>query len=188
MRRKTSDSASAKTRALMQRGAFTLLELLLVVLIMGIVYGLAVNAIKRYGERSFELSLETLPQYLQSFHQQNHVVLLCTDACRECRVMVDGSEVKKVDPFIDGPLRAYRFDSALGTRELSFTPYYDEDEREFEVCLRFELFPNGSSSEMIIEQEGYVVDFPGYFGTPRRFATLEEAVEYKRSVIKKAIE
>jgi prepilin-type N-terminal cleavage/methylation domain-containing protein len=172
----------------MQRQAFTLLELLLVVLIMGIVYGLAVNAIKQYGERSYALSLETLPQYLQSFHRQNRVTLLCTDACQDCRVMVDGSEVKRVDPFIDGPLRAYRFDAALGTRDLSFTPYFDEEEREFEVCLRFEVFPNGSSSEMIIEQEEYVVDFPGYFGTPTRFATLEEAIEHKRSVIKKATE
>jgi prepilin-type N-terminal cleavage/methylation domain-containing protein len=171
----------------MQKHAFTLLELLLVVLIMGIVYGLAVNAIKRYGERSFVLSLVTLPEYLEGFHHQNHVALLCTDECRECRVMVDGSEVQKVEPFLKGPVRAYRFDTALGTRDIVFTPYYDEEGRESEVCLLFELFPNGSSSEMIIEAKERIVDFPGYFGTPKRFDSLEEAIEHKRSVIEKAI-
>lgn len=172
----------------MQKRAFTLLELLLVVLIMGIVYGLAVNSIKQYGERSFALSLETLPGYLREFHRQNRVALLCTDACQECRVLVEGSEVKKVEPFIDGEIRAYRFDAALGTRDISFTPYYDEENRESEVCLHFEIFPNGSSSEMILELEEYVVDFPGYFGTPTRFGSLEEAIEHKRSVIEKAIQ
>jgi len=172
----------------MQKKAFTLLELLLVVLIMGIVYGLVINSIKQYGDRSFALTLETLPEYLMGFHRQNHVTLLCTDACRDCRVMVEGTEVKRVEPFIDGPIRAYRFDAALGTRDISFTPYYDEEERESEVCLRFEIFPNGSSSEMIVEEEEYVVDFPGYFGTPTRFASLEEAIEQKRSAIEKAIE
>lgn len=172
----------------MQKKAFTLLELLLVVLIIGIVYGLAVNSIKQYGERTFVLSLETLPEYLKGFHRQNRVTLLCTDACQECRVVVDGAEVKKVDPFIDGALRAYRFDAALGTRDIGFTPYYDEEDRESEVCFRFEIFPNGSSSEMIIELEEYVVDFPGYFGTPTRFDSLEEAIEHKRSVIEKAIQ
>jgi prepilin-type N-terminal cleavage/methylation domain-containing protein len=171
----------------MQKRAFTLLELLLVVLIMGIVYGLAVNAFTRYGERSFELSLLTLPDYLKGFHHQNHVALLCTDECRECRVMVDGSEVQKVEPFIEGPVRAYRFDTALGTRDIIFTPYFDEEGRESEVCLLFELFPNGSSSEMIIEEKKRVVDLPGYFGSPKQFDSVEEAIDYKRSVIEKAI-
>lgn len=162
------------------------MELMLVVLVIGLVYGFAVGSMERYTDKRHELlTLRTLPKFLQGFHHNNHVSAICIDRCKECYLYVEGSAVKSLGPFIDDSAEVYRFDTRIGTREVSWTPLYSEDGHEEEVCFRYDIFADGSASEMMVEYRDEVIDFPSYFGKVARYESLEDALESKRAVIEK---
>ncbi len=160
---------------------------MLVVIVVGLIYGLFLSNMKRYGEKAFDLDLMTLPAYLQSLHEQNRLALICVDACRSCFLSVEGVTTAQIDPFVDDSLRLYRHDRFTGNELLELTPVFDEEGRENEVCFRYDLYPDGSSSEMMVEYGDSVVDYTGYFSQPRRYASLEEAIEEKNALIEKVL-
>lgn len=172
----------------MKKQGFTLIELMLVVMIVGLVYGLAVSGMKRYSDKAENLSLMTLPDFVEGYHQQNHVTVICIDRCRECTLYVDGKAVKELEPFVDEKAEYYRFDQRLLTRELTWLPLYREDGVEEEVCFRYDMYRNGSRSEMMIKYGKSVIDFPGYFGTTKRYASIEEAVDAKQALIEEVLQ
>ncbi len=165
----------------MRKKAFTLIELLLVVVIIGVVYGLVINSIKQINDKEAALDFETLPSFLKSFHQRNDVAFVCIDNCRQCAVYVDGEEHKEVDPFMqeEQALRFWRFDANLGMQELRFTPMFDADDRAFDVCFRYEIFKDGSSSEMVIETQKESYDYRGLNHKVDRYSSLQ-ALESSR--------
>lgn len=168
----------------MEKRGFTLLELMLVVLIIGLIYGLSLSGLKQRSEEPYALTLETLPEYLKRFHHRNTVAAVCTDRCLTCDLYVDGEVVKSLDPFVDDSAAFYRFDLHLGTRDVVWTPLFDEGGREKEVCFRYDIRPDGSSEEMMVLYKNEVIDYPGYFAPAARFASLDDAIESKRSLIR----
>ena len=166
----------------MQKKAFTLLELLLVVVIIGVVYGLVISSMKKLNNKEARLDFETLPSFLSTFHQQNDVALICTDNCRKCALFIDGEEVKEIKPFMkeERRLNFWRFDANLGTQELRFTPMFDEDDREFDVCFRYEIFIDGSSSEMIVETKKRSYDYRGLLHSVETYPSLQELESYRQ--------
>jgi len=165
----------------MRKKAFTLIELLLVVVIIGVVYGLVVNSVKRINDKEASLGFETLPSFLQTFHQRNDVAFVCIDNCRQCAVYVDGEPLKEVDAFMkeERVLRFWRFDANQGMQELRFTPIFDEDDRAFDVCFRYEIFNDGSSSEMVVETQQASYDYRGLTHKVDRYSSLQ-ALESSR--------
>jgi prepilin-type N-terminal cleavage/methylation domain-containing protein len=161
--------------------AFTLIELIVVVFIIGLIYGVAVNSIERTTEGPAAVNLETLREYMQQQHRQNHLTLICTDRCGICALYADGEKVRELPPFVDSSAEYYRFDYYKGAEAFEWTPLYVEEGREEEVCFRYELYPDGSSSEMMVLYKGKVTDFPGFFGETARYASLQEAVSAKQS-------
>ena len=174
----------------MQKKAFTLIELLLVVVIIGVIYGLVINSMQRINDKEASLSFETLPSFLETMYQQNSVAFVCIDNCRECAVYVDGEKVKEVDTFMDEErvLRFWRFDANFGTQELRFTPIFDEDDREFDVCFRYEIFKDGSSSEMIVETENTSYDYRGPFHKVMRFSSLQALEESRQDELQEVLQ
>lgn len=166
---------------------FTLIELMLVVLIIGLIYGIAVNSIQRSAEEPEAVTLETLTDFMQQHHKHNRLSLICTDRCSVCALYGDGEKLKEVPPFLDASARFYTFDYYLGSRELRWTPLYDEKGDEEEVCFRYDLYPDGSRSELMVAYAGAVVDFPGYFGKTARYPSLEAAVDAKQALYAEAM-
>lgn len=160
---------------------------MLVVIVVGLIYGLFLSNMKRYGEKQFNLNLMSLPSYLQSLQKDNALSVVCIDACRSCFLFVDGLKSAEVDPFVDDSLRLYRHDRFTGSEAIELTPLFDEEGREYEVCFRYDLYSDGSSSEMMVEYGESVVDYAGYFTQPRRYASLEEAIEEKNAFIEKVL-
>ena len=161
----------------MYKKAFTLIELLIVVVIIGVVYGLVIGSMKKINDKEAHLDFQSLPRFAESFYQRNHVAFVCTDNCRECVLYVDGEPLKKVDAFMrdERHLRFWRYDANTGMQELLFTPLFDADEREFDVCFRYEIFEDGSSSEMIIETKSRTYDYHGTLSGVTSYPTLQEA-------------
>ena len=174
----------------MQKKAFTLIELLLVVVIIGVIYGLVINSMQRITDKEASLSFETLPSFLETMYQQNSVAFVCIDNCQECALYVDGEKVKEVDAFMaeERALRFWRFDANQGTQELRFTPIFDEDDREFDVCFRYEIFKDGSSSEMIVETQKHSYDYRGRFRKVERFSSLQTLEEHRQDELQEVLQ
>ena len=131
----------------MKKG-YTLIELMIVVVLMGLIYGLVTNVFQRYKDKAIDVTLLSLEKYMMSFHHNNHVSLVCIKGCQECLLHIDGKFKQNVTPFIKKDVEAYHYDKDIGIRELTFIPYFDSDIEE-DVCFRYEIRPNGSRTEMI---------------------------------------
>lgn len=173
----------------MMRRGFTLIELMLVVLIIGLVYGLAVNSMKRFDTEDDDVvDLLHVPDYVKSKQHRDHVSLICIDRCRECSLYVDGKAVKEIPPFIDEKAAFFRFDQRLLTREVTLQSLFRKDGVEEPVCFRYDLYPDGSSTEMIVKLKDMVIDYPGPFGEARRYDTIEELIDAKQELIQEVLE
>ena len=175
---------------MMQKKAFTLIELLLVVVIIGVIYGLVINSMKKITNREDSLDFKSLPSFIKTFHHQNHVAFVCTDNCKTCALYVNGEKVKAVDAFMakERVLRFWRFDADQGTQELRFTPIFDEDDREFDVCFRYDIFEDGSSTEMIIETQKESYDYRGLFHPVTAYPSLLSLEENRQKEIQKVMQ
>ncbi len=174
----------------MRKKAFTLIELLLVVVIIGVIYGLVINSMQRVNDQESSLDFASLPAFLQSMHRQNSVALVCTDNCKACALYIDNAKVKEVEPFMkdERKLAFWSFDANAGMQELRFTPIFDEDDREHDVCFRYEIFKDGSSSEMIVETEKQSYDYRGRFHRVERLPRLDAIEESRRDELEKVLQ
>lgn len=170
--------------------AFTLIELLLVVVIIGVIYGLVISSMKKINNKEEHLDFVTLPAYLQSLYQQNHVALVCLDNCKRCLLTVDGEVLKEVTPFMKEVrgLRFWHYDANTGARELQFTSFFDEDDREFDVCFRYEIFKDGSSTEMIVETRNDVYDYRGLTHKVEHYSSLQALEEQRQNELQEVLQ
>lgn len=168
--------------------SFTLLELILVVVLMGIVYGSVINVFERYKEKAIDVTLMSLQKYMQSFSHNNHVSLVCIKQCGECLLFVDEKFTQNVTPFMDKDIRLYRYDKDMGVREFQALPYFTAEEQEEEVCFRYDIHPDGSRSEMIVKDKEDVYFFPSYFGSVQKYASIEMAIEQQAELARKVAE
>lgn len=174
----------------MKKKAFTLIELLLVVVIIGIIYGLVINSMQRINDKEANLGFVSLPAFLEGFHQQNHVSFTCIDSCKKCAVYVDEEKLKEVEPFMkdERQLRFWYFNANVGMQELRFTPIFNEDDREFDVCFSYEIFKDGSHSEMIVETQKQSYDYRGPFRKVGRFSSLQELEESRQDELQEVLQ
>lgn len=171
----------------MKKG-FTLLELILVVMLMGIVYGSVINVFERYKEKAIDVTFMSLQKYMQDFSHNNHVSLVCIKQCSECLLFTDGKFTQNVTPFMDKDIQLYRYDKEFGVREFQAMPYFLEDGQEEEVCFRYDIHPDGTRSEMIVKEGKDVYRFPSYFGSVQKYASLEQAIEQQSEMARKVAE
>lgn len=171
----------------MKRG-FTLLELMLVIVLMGIVYGSVINVFERYKKKAIDVTFMSLPKYMQDFSHNNHVSLICINQCGECLLFVDEKFTQNVTPFMEKDIQLYRYDKDTGVREFQALPYFPADGQEEEVCFRYDIHPDGSRSEMIVKDNKDVYFFPSYFGSVQRYVSIEKAIEQQAEMARKVAE
>ena len=169
----------------MEKG-FTLLELLLSVMLMGVVYGSVTHVFERYKNKEIDVTLSSLRVFMQEFAPLSHVSLVCIKECRECLLFVDEKFRQNVTPFVTKEVRSTRYDSRLGAQELQLLPYFSEEGEE-EVCFRYEVFSDATASEMMVEDADKVYVFPSYFGRVQKYESLDEAVKTQNGIIQKVV-
>jgi prepilin-type N-terminal cleavage/methylation domain-containing protein len=154
----------------MQKRAFSLIELMIVIVIIGVVYSLALSRIKAPKKEVVAPSLVTLKSYLRSFSKDhNRVELLCKDSCDACSLFVDGKKIKDVKSFFDATVTFYRYDFFLGDVAL-----------ERQSCFDFSIDKEGVSDQVIIVYKDKAYDYTPYFDDVKVYdslATLKDAKE-----------
>lgn len=165
----------------MKRGAFSLIELLIVVMIMGVVYTLAVNSFQNIGQKPTKVSLKNLKEYLQSLEHEKSVEFLCLDDCKSCNVFVDDKLVKELkgsfDNFIDDSIRVYRYDSYQGLQRTTQKVYFNSEDVEEDVCFSYTIDSQDIGEQVFIEYQKKVYDYSSYFGKTKVFNSLSDVID-----------
>lgn len=164
--------------ALNSRRGFTLFELLLVIVLIGILYGVFINKLTstKETEAAEALTIGTIGDYLRSFSADEEVEFICLEAGLECGVYVDDKRVETVKVrLFETPPVVYRQDGYGQLREIEFLPWRNGDGVLKEVCFRFTKFKNGSSSHYILGYEDRFYLFDAYLRPTQTFSALSDA-------------
>lgn len=158
---------------------FTLFELLLVIVLIAVLYGVFINKLtaKPKGGGAMPLSVETIGPFLQPFTAAGgEASLVCEDECRTCRVYVDGEPIDgdAVELF-DAMPTVYRRDAYGQFRAVEFLPVKNSDDVLQDVCFRYTRYRNGSGSSYIVGYHDVFYLFDAYLRPVTKYPTLEAA-------------
>lgn len=162
--------------------AFSLIELIIVVVIMGVVYMLAVNNLQNIKDPKTTLSLQNLKEYLQNIPHKKSVELLCLDDCTSCDVLVDGKkdpDIPSIENLINDSIKVYRYDFHLGLQEQSKKVYFNEENIEENVCFALSVDSKGVSEQVAVKFNGKVYDYTAYLRPTPVYGSLQELIDTK---------
>lgn len=145
------------------RRAFTLIELLIVIMIIGVVYTLAISSFQKIGDESKKVNIENLKEYLQNFPHAKSSKILCLDDCSKCDILVDGEVEKTLDNFLDKNVKVYRYNFLQGMFEQKKEVYFNKEGIEKDVCFSYEVDKKGVGGQVFVVLNQSVYDFSTYF-------------------------
>ncbi len=155
---------------------FTLIELLIVILIIGLIYALFVNNLHNHKKETQHITLLTMKQALlsQPFKQKSEII--CFEPCEECFIYNDGKQTDTA-PFslFKSEPKVYKKDRFSQLQPYTFLAFLDAEEKPQNVCFRFTVFNNKSSSHYLVEAEKKFYIFHPYLKGVEVAATLSDA-------------
>ena len=157
------------------RSAFTLLELIVVVMIISIVSFLVFSEAIKKQSKTKDLSPATLPStFKETFKGQGDVELICIKNSTKCYVMIDG----EIKPYEEG----IKFGKNVGIHTLDKNNnFVEQDElgrlKDEKITFRFHLYPNGSTSQMVVSNDKGIYFLPSFFGKAQKVEDMDEAKE-----------
>jgi len=159
----------------MKRG-FSLLELLIVIIIVSIVYFLGFEGVEVASKKTKALTPLNLKSTIVSSELfQKQATLLCINKCRTCYlrrgISSDFQEYKSPIDLTD--IKAYTLDKSDSLVRLEYERYQDK-----QICLIMDFYRNGSSTQIILENDTGTYFLPAFFGEPKRFDSPDQAEEY----------
>ena len=167
-----------------KKKAFSLIELLIVIMIIGIVYTLVVGNFNKVAEEKEKLTLENLKEYLSSMKYEDEVKLLCLDDCSTCDILLDGEKSETVEDFLDENIRVYKYDSLYGYSEIEQEVYFNTEDIEEDVCFSYALDKAGVGSQILLEYKEKFYDYSSYFTKTKVYNSIGEAREAKEDLMR----
>ncbi len=161
------------------RSGFTLFELLIVVLLIAILYGVFINKLQLQtsGKSTDEVTLETIRTLLGQFPSERRREIICAEPCKSCAVFLDGEIVKssKFPLFEKTPL-VWKEDRYGEYKTIDFAPIIDPEHGTTNICFRYHLFRNNSASSYIVQtDERHFYVFKPYMAPVKIYTTLDAA-------------
>ena len=119
------------------------------------------------------LDLSTLPSsFRSSFEHQGDVELFCLQECQECFVLQNG----KISSY-DGGVKFGKKVELYNLDEDNNFVQLDELGRfkDKKLCLRYHLYPNGSTTQLVIKNSEGIFYLPSFFGEAKKVEDMDEA-------------
>jgi prepilin-type N-terminal cleavage/methylation domain-containing protein len=168
---------------------FTLIEMILVVLILGIVYGLMINIVQHDSKKAEnKISLFNLPLALADQFSGRQVSLICTDHCRDCGLYESNERITTIEGLMQEPVKSYRYDNRYGIAEIEWSPLFKKSGDEENICFRFDMDRLGKGSRMLLLYQDEVIVYEGYLGSVKRFASFQEAIGEREVLYNRALQ
>ena len=163
---------------------------MIVIVIIGVVYTLAVVQLQNVKDEQFTPTFLNLKEYLSSFLKEGgeSARLICLDDCSECGVYVDGEKAHSFESFFDESIEVYRYDFLLGAMRRRDAVYFNHENVQENVCFSFEMYNNGVSEQSLVVYDKKVYDYTLYFDKTPSYDSLDELVADKQSVAQKVIQ
>jgi len=150
---------------------FTLFELMMVIIIIGIVYALV--AVKLTQEETKEVKLLELPKLLRDSEFKKEVEVVCTEKeLNRCKIFFDGNLSKISLKLFDKKPIVYKVMPDESLKEIEFYPIIDEE--PVAVYFRYKVTKNGAGDEIIVDDgKGALLMYA--YQEPERFDDVELA-------------
>ena len=153
--------------------AFTLVELLLVIIIMGVAYSYIGNRIFKPSNITI-VKLKNLPNIARSLNKRPLEFIIFGRECQKAIWLHDGESIQvKYKINIDAKnLRTYRFNYYGELDKFEFPDFQSQ-----KTCFKFQLFKNNSNSSYLIKNKktGFFYLFKPYFQDIEIFDSFEDA-------------
>ena len=170
----------------MSRKAFSLIELMIVIVIMGIIYTLSINGFKKISEKSSQVNLGTLKEYLIRLKPKESAKIFCLDDCSECGIYVDKIKIATLDDFLDSSVKVYQYEYFQGVQEKMQEVYFNEDDVQEDVCFSYEVNARGVGDQVFVEFKKTVYDFTNYFEGTKKYESIQDVIDDKEKLIEEA--
>ncbi len=160
--------------------AFTLFELLLVITLIAVLYGVFVHKLSRPSTSKVgSLSLTTLKPFMLELPFKKKAELICMEPCQECHIYLDGKPATEeaIKLFKDTP-KVYVPDRFGQMRTIDFLPMINTDQTLDNVCFKYEVFNNKSSSYYVVESQKKYYLFDPYMNPVRVTESFSEATAF----------
>ena len=157
------------------KNSFTLIELLIVIVIISLVYGIFVQKISSKEHHLKKDGVKNLRALLQQYDFNESAKVVCIQKCIECSIYVDGKKIKSIELFTK-PITVYDFDIHGILTQKEFVPIFQKDEPQ-EVCFEYTLYPNGSASSFIVQEGSKYYVLYAYAKPTKVVDSLDKASE-----------
>ncbi len=162
--------------------AFTLIEMMVVVILIGIIYSLVLTHGKAKKKEMILFEESPFKALLLPYWNHSKVSLVCINHCKKCYIYNQNLSLVAKDiklPVSYEDIDAiYTFATNGDIRKADFVQL-DKQKSDESVCLRYDLYPNLSSSELFIEEKNATVLYmPAFFDKVVTFASIEDAKNY----------
>ena len=167
----------------MQR-AFTLFELLVVVLIMGVLYSVFIEKLEEKKSSETVLNLENLREFLVAKRGlAQDATLVCVDDCHRCFLYRDQNRSEEISSFLDKDVKLYRYSYVNGLRQEDLGVLFLDSGEQKEICFAMHVNSEGVMSPYLVAYKGIVYDFSTFFHPLKRYDSLEEARDAKEHFV-----
>jgi hypothetical protein len=156
-------------------GAFTLIELIIVVMIISMVGFLVFSEAVKQNKQPQELTPLTLKSILQNkFGTTEDMEFFCIAECKDCYIIKKGDILPYEGTVKLGKdLEVYMVDKDNRLEQIEEFGRVKDNK----ICFRYSLYHNGTTQQVILSNSSGVYYLPTYFGEPIEVDDIEEAKE-----------
>jgi len=159
---------------IVSKSSFTLFELLIVILIISIIYGIFIEKINSKEYYLSQVGLKEIDKFFKDLEFNETAKIVCSNECEKCWLYVDGKRVKKVKSFFKEKPTVYDFDIHGILSQIQFLPLFKGLNPQ-EVCFEYVKYPNHSNSSYIVEYKKKFYIFFSYFHPPKVTESISSA-------------
>lgn len=160
---------------------------MIVIVIIGLVYTLAIAKLDRVAKGKMEPTFLNLKEYLLTFLQEDaeKARLVCLDDCSECTLYVDDAKVQSFKSFFDSSVATYHYDFLQGMVREKEDVFFNDEGIQESLCFSFEINRYGISDQVIVEYKERAYDYTSYFEPTEVYRSLEELSALKDEINEK---
>ncbi len=159
--------------------AFSLIELIIVVTIIGIVYAVVLNSFKSTQNITYANFANLKDKFLPFWKRGSLLEFYIYDNCSKSILFLNSNKLTNQPDFdikMFKEIKVYKTDRFAEAKKVEFAPL-KFDNKLYSVCFKYTIFPNGSSSSYIVKLlDNYYIMYP-YMMDTKVATTLNEAVD-----------